>query len=341
MRVLCKWVATAATAISISAAGVLSAAAGTLESVRTAGVLRCGIGEDRPGFSQHDAAGDWIGLDADFCRAVAAAVLGDAAKVRFVPLLVTERFAALKAGRVHLLARSTSWTLSREAGFEVLFVGPLVFDAQKVLVRADGGIRGLTDLGGRSVCVLRGTDQANKLTTATVRLGVAPSIVVTDGESDLRHAFAEGRCEAVSGDETFLSALRLRPDGPPGTALLSDAVGKEVIGPWVRQEDARWFGIVRAVLSGLVAGGERGLGRGAARDALADPAKLPATYREAMRRVAVGYGLADEWLLLALAAVGHHGEILDRHFGEHGAVPIPRGRNTLANDGGLFFAPPF
>jgi general L-amino acid transport system substrate-binding protein len=330
-----------ATAILISAAGVASTVAGTLESVRTAGALRCGIGEDRPGFSRRDATGDWVGLDADFCRAVAAAVLGDASKVRFVPLLVTERFAALKAGRVHLLARSTSWTLSREAGFEVLFVGPLIFDAQKVLVRADGGIRGLADLGGRSVCVLRGTDQANKLTTATVPLGVAPSIVVTDGESDLRRAFAEGRCEAASGDETFLSALRLQPDGPPGTALLDDVVGKEVIGPWVRQEDGKWFGIVRAVLSGLVAGEEHRLGRDAARAALSDPSKLSATYRDAMLRVSAGYVLADDWLLQALAAVGHHGEILDRHFGEHGTVPIPRGRNTLWRDGGLFFAPPF
>ena len=233
-----------------------------LQAVKARGYLNCGVSEGIAGFSEKDARGRWVGLDADFCRAVAAAALGDAEKVRFLPLRSSNRFPALQAGKIDVLVRNTTWTLTREALLKVRFPAVLYYDGQAFMVAESARIKAPTDLHGATVCVEKGTTHVQNLVEyyGARRLAVKPLVI--DSSTEVADAFFAGRCQALSSDASQLAATRLRaPGGQQNYVILPERISKEPLGPVVRDDDAQWVTLVRWVLYALVLAEEQGITR--------------------------------------------------------------------------------
>ena len=243
-------------------APTLSAPSDTLAQVKARGVLRCGVSEGIAGFSQQDASGHWSGIDADFCRAVAAATLGDANRVAFVPLKTSARFPALRTGRIDLLARNTTWTLLREGTLAIKFAGVLFYDAQAFMVLTKSGVRTLASLKGAAVCVQRETTSESDLAGYSNANSLDLKPLVLGSEAELQQAFIAGRCSAVTADTSLLATLRSRaPDGALSMTILSERISKQPQAPAVRGGDDGWLVIVRWVLFTLIAAEEVGVTR--------------------------------------------------------------------------------
>ena len=325
-------------------AGVsLTAQAGeTLDAVKSRGRLRCGVSEGIVGFSERNASGRWTGLDVDFCRAVAAAVLGDAGKVAFVPLKASERFPALQNRAIDLLLRNTTWTLGREAGLKVQFSGILYYDGQAFMVPKKTGIQKIAQLNGATVCVEKGTTHVQNLADFFNARGMKVTPLILDSTADVASAFFAGRCGAYTSDASQLAAVRLRaPGGPESFDILNERVSKEPLGPVVRRGDDDWVTLVRWVLFTLIAAEEAGI----TRDNVA--AVLKETRDPVLRRalgIEGGFGKAlgvgDDWAVRAVKAVGNYGEMFERNVGYDSALKLDRGLNRLWTQGGLMYAPP-
>ncbi|HZO09633.1 MAG TPA: amino acid ABC transporter substrate-binding protein, partial [Myxococcota bacterium] len=306
-----------------------------LEQIRARDRLRCGVSEGIAGFSLRDAAGRWAGLDVDFCRAVAAALLRDPEKVELVPLTAAARFPALQGGRIDLLLRNTTWTLAREAGLGVRFTGVLFYDTQAILVPGGGAARAPEDLAGETVCVERGTDHEANLARRLAASGRSFAPLVLPDAAAAAEAFFAGRCRAYTSDASQLAAALLRaPGGRGGFAILPEQIAREPLAPSVRAGDEEWFALVRWVLFALLTAEERGITQAAAADAgRARALVVPAA-------VAAGLGTDPEWALRAVRAGGNYGEIFERHFGAASGLDLERGANRIWTQGGLHFAPP-
>jgi general L-amino acid transport system substrate-binding protein len=323
-----------------AACGSASSAAGdTLAQAKVRGTLRCGVSEGIAGFSARDAAGRWNGLDADFCRAVAAVALGDAEKVIFVPLRASERFPALKQRQIDLLARNTSWTLLREAGLKVWFVGTLFHDGQAFMVPASGGVKALAALRGTMVCVEKGTTSVQQLADMSADLGLGIKPLVIDSALGVADAFFAGRCQAYTADASQLAAARLRaPGGPQAFAILSERISAEPLGPVVRQDDADWFTLVRWTLYTLIGAEGAGLTRANSRESIRAPALQRAI--GATDEIAKVLGTDPGWALRMLQSVGNYGEMYERNVGKDSPLGIERGLNRHWTKGGLMYSPP-
>jgi len=314
-----------------------------LDGVKARGRLNCGVSEGIAGFSEQDARGRWVGLDADFCRAVAAAVLGDAEMVRFVPLRSSTRFPALQVGKIDLLVRNTTWTLTREALLKVQFPGVLYYDGQAFMVARTAGFKTPADLQGATICVEKGTTHVQRLTEyfGVRKLAVKPLVI--DSSVEAAAAFFAGRCKAITSDASQLAATRLRaPGGPQNYVILPERISKEPLGPVVRDDDGQWVTLVRWVLHALLLAEERGI----TRDNIDAMLKTPegAYLRAAGGKsewVARTLGVREGWLTRAVKAVGNYGELFDRHLGEGSPLKLERGLNRLWTQGGLMYAPPF
>ena len=314
----------------------------TLETVMSRGTLRCGVSEGIAGFSERDSSGRWTGFDVDFCRAVAAAVLGDPGKAAFVPLRASARFPALQAGTIDLLLRNTTWTLGREAGLKVQFPGILLYDGQGFMVPAQSGVREIAQLNGATVCVEKGTTSLQNLTDhfAARRWQVTP--LVLDSVREATEAFFSGRCSAYTSDASQLAAARLRaPGGPQAFLILPERISKEPLGPVVRRGDDDWFTAVRWVLFALVAAEESGLTRDTVAVRVGD-SRDPSLRRAAGLEGGFGaaLGLREDWAVRAIQAVGNYGEMFNRNLGSRSALQLERGHNRLWTEGGLMYAPP-
>jgi len=322
------------------ACGSAQAAPGeTLAAARVRGTMHCGVSEGIAGFSIKDGAGRWSGMDADFCRAVAAAALGDAAKVTFVPLRASARFPALRGGQIDLLARNTTWTLEREAGLGVQFAGVLFYDGQGFMVPAKGGAKTPAGLKGATVCVEKGTTSAQRLAGYAAELGLGFKPLVVDSAAGAADAFFAGKCGALTGDASQLAAMRLRaPGGPKEMAILAERISKEPLGPAVRAGDEAWLTLVRWVLYSLVAAEEHGITQGNARARMADPAmqRVLGSGAEISRMLGVEPG----WGLRAVQSAGNYGEMFERNLGGKSPLGLERGPNNLWAQGGLMYAPP-
>jgi general L-amino acid transport system substrate-binding protein len=337
--------AVAILAISLLAATpiVSQADAGrVLQAVKARGYLNCGVSEGIAGFSEKDASGRWTGLDADFCRAVAAAALGDAEKVRFLPLRSSNRFPALQAGRIDLLVRNTTWTLTREALLKVQVPAVLYYDGQAFMVAKGARIRTPADLHGATVCVVKGTTHVQNLVEyfGARRLAVKPLVI--DSSSEAAAAFFAGRCRAITSDASQLAATRLRaPGGQQNYVILPERISKEPLGPVVRDDDVQWVTLVRWVLYALILAEEQGITR-ANIDARLQT--LEGSYlRSAGGKsewLASTLGVQGDWLARAVRAVGNYGELFNRHVGEGSPLKLERGLNRLWTQGGLMYAPP-
>ncbi|WP_243311028.1 transporter substrate-binding domain-containing protein [Fundidesulfovibrio agrisoli] len=324
-----------------------AAAGDTFEMIKKRGELRCGVSNALPGLSQPGADGVWRGLEIDFSRAVAAAVLGDPAKVSFLPLETAGRFPALLAKQVDLLGRNTSWTIGREAQLKVSFAGPLLYTAQRFMVRTADGIRDAKGLDGASLCIVKGTTHAQDLEDFSAANGIRMTPLYCNSAEQARDVFLAGQCKALTADGVVLAGF-LSSLGPGAAeyAVLRDANNYEIIAPVVRSDDAEWLLAVRSVLAALVHAEECGLTRDGAAKALADGGQSLGD--GAARRtlgdadaIAKALGLAPGWMLRAVAASGNYGEMFESNLGSASPLRLDRGRNRLWSDGGLMYAPPF
>jgi general L-amino acid transport system substrate-binding protein len=329
--------------LSLIAGSSLALAADTVQSIHKRGQLRCGVSEGIPGFSARDGAGRWSGLDVDLCRAVAAAVLGDPGKVKFVPLKASARFPALKAGQVDLLARNTSWTMSREVLLAVQFPAVLYHDGQAFMVPAESSSTPAASLQG-PICVEKGTTHERNLARFLAGHGTRAEVLVIDSARGAADALFAGRCRAYTSDASQLAALRLQaPGGPARWTILPERISKEPLAPVVPNSDPNWASLVRWVLYALIQAEELGITRATADRAV--PLAIARGSTDARARADWDYsvrelGLREDWAVQAVRAVGNYGEMFERNLGVGSPLRLERGLNRLWIDGGLMYAPP-
>lgn len=315
----------------------------TLRAIRARGRLNCGVHEGLVGFAFTDNRGQWRGFDADFCRALAAAVLGDPDRVRFVPLTTSQRFEALRSGRVDVLWRTTSWTLSREAQEGVRFAGINYYDGQGFLVRRSLDLASAAELNGARVCVQRASTSELNLSDWFRTRGIEYRPVVTANEEAAREAYAREDCDAFSADISALAAARTLLANPEQHVILPDVISKEPLGPAVKRGDEAWTSIVRWTLNGLILAEELGVTRENAGD-LADESRDPRIRRLLGVEGDHGamLGLPKDWMKRAIQAEGNYGEIFSRNIGPDSSLDLARGLNAQwnARPGGLIYALP-
>lgn len=337
MRLAVRWLS------AILLAGALSqtAAAGTLEQVKERDTLRCGVNGLVPGLSFKDEKGSWSGLDVDFCRAVAAAVLGAKEKVEFVPLTNAERLSALADGRVDLLSRNTTWTLSRDIARGMSFVGVLYYDGQGFMVPRATNQLSTLELSGQTVCALAGTTSAENTERYFKRHRMELTLLTFDDIGAAKQAYLAGECGALASDHSQLHSLRATLEHPRTHRILPEVVSKEPLGPAVRKGDDRWFDIVRWTLFALINAEEMGIDSTNV-DRARELAKSEDTrlLLDADGKVAELLGLHPRWINRAIGQVGNYGEVFERNLGDQSPLKIKRGLNALWNNGGLLYAPP-
>ncbi|WP_428698260.1 amino acid ABC transporter substrate-binding protein [Stappia sp.] len=323
-------------------AGIASAGAahaGTLEKVREAGVLACGVSEGVPGFSNPNSEGRWEGLDADICRAVAAAVLGDADAVRFVPLSSKQKILAVSSGQVEMTSRTTTWTMKRDGAEGVDFTQVTFFDGQGFMVRAGSGITTAAGLNGGTVCVTTGTTTELNLADFARTKNIQIEAVVFEGKREAVEAYLTDRCDALTTDASQLASFRMSFPDPGAHTILPNLISKEPLAPLVAHGDNNWKDIVSWTVYGLLAAEELGV-NSANVDEMAAGSSNPDVQRLLGSSVDTGnfVGLGPSWMRDAISAVGNYGEIFDRNLTR--PLGLERGVNAQWKDGGLMYAMP-
>lgn len=315
----------------------------TLQTIKRRGRLNCGVHEGLVGFAYTDNRGEWRGFDVDFCRALAAAVLGDAEAVRFVPLTSSQRFDALRGGRVDVLWRATSWTLSREATEGVRFAGVNYYDGQGFLVRRALDLASAAELNGARICVQRATTSELNVADFFRARGIEYQPVVAANEEAARNAYAREDCDAFSADISALAAARTLLPNPEQHAILPEVISKEPLGPAVKRGDEAWTSIVRWTLNALILAEELGV-TAANAEQLAEESRNPQIRRLLGVEGDFGtpMGLSRDWARNAIEATGNYGEIFNRNIGPDSSLDLTRGLNAQwnARPGGLIYALP-
>ncbi|UVE16842.1 amino acid ABC transporter substrate-binding protein [Pseudomonas sp. LS44] len=331
-------VLTAAAVLGVSS---FAQAGATLDSVKKKGFVQCGISDGLPGFSYADAKGNYLGIDVDICRAVAAAVFGDANKVKYSPLTAKERFTALQSGEVDILSRNSTWTSSRDAAMGLNFTGVTYYDGQGFLVNKKLGVSSAKELDGATVCIQAGTTTELNLSDYFRANGLKYTPITYDTSDESAKSLEAGRCDVLTSDQSQLYAQRIKLGAPGDYVVLPEVISKEPLGPAVRQGDEEWFDIVRWTLFALVNAEELGLDS----KNVVDTAKT--TKNPDIARLLGGEGdfgkdlkLPKDWAVQIVKQVGNYGEVFDRNIGAGSELKIERGLNALWNKGGLQYAPP-
>ena len=325
--------------IGVALAGSVQAGK-TLDAVKARGYVQCGGSTGLPGFSVPDSKGNWAGIDVDVCRAVAAAVLGDAKKARFTPLTAKERFTALQSGEIDVLSRNTTWTHTRDTSLGLNFAGVNYYDGQGFMVSKSLGVKSAKELDGASVCIQAGTTTELNLADYFRTQGMKYSPVVFDTSDQTISGFASGRCDVLTSDQSQLYALRIKLKDPSSAVVLPDVISKEPLGPVVRQGDDEWFNIVKWALFAMVNAEEMGISSKnvAAKRKSDDPGvqRLLGVSGDTGKKM----GLSNDWAFNIIKQVGNYGEIFERNVGKNTPLGIARGLNALWNQGGIQYAPP-
>jgi general L-amino acid transport system substrate-binding protein len=312
----------------------------TLKNTQKKDFVRCGVSQGLPGFSNADASGNWTGVDVDVCRAVAAAVLGDANKVKFTPLSAKERFTALTSGEIDILSRNTTWTLSRDADIGLTFVGVNFYDGQGFMVRKDSGITSTSQFkNGISACTNIGTTTELNMRDFFNSKGISYEPVAFEKADEVVAAYDSGRCDTYTTDKSGLAAQRTKMTNPDDHIVLPETISKEPLGPVVRQGDAVWEDIVRWSLNVMIEAEEYGI-----TSSNADMMKTsdnPQIKRLVGSEGELGaaFGLDNDWSLRIIKQVGNYGESYKRNIADTGILPV-RGPNNLWTKGGLLYVPP-
>jgi general L-amino acid transport system substrate-binding protein len=332
-----------AIAAALVAAFAAPAHAGkTIDAIKARGQLVCGVNPSLPGFSAADSQGNWTGLDVDVCKAVAATVLGDASKIKWVPLNAQQRFTALQSGEIDVLSRNTTWTLTRDASLGLFFTGVTYYDGQGFMVPVKTKITNAKQLKGATVCVQSGTTTEKNLTdfSKAENLNIKP--VVFETQEATNKAYFAGRCQAYTTDASGLASVRNKEaTNPADHVILPNLISKEPLGPAVRRGDDEFFTIVKWVVFALIEAEEYGITQ-ANVDALRAKSTDPVVQRILGTSEDTGklLGLDKDWAYRAIKATGNYGEIFERNVGPNSALKLPRGSNNLWSKGGLMYAPP-
>jgi len=314
--------------------------AGTLEDVIKEGVLKCGVSTGIPGFSATDSNGVWKGLDVDFCRSVASAVLGDESKVKYFPLTAKERFTALQSGEIDVLSRATTWTATRDTSLGLNFAGVNYYDGQGFLVSKSLGVTSAKELDGATFCIQAGTTTELNLTDYFKSTGMEYKAVTYDTSGQTIDGFKKGRCDAVTSDRSQLAGLRIKLDDPTSAVLLPETISKEPLGPVVRQGDDAWFNIVRWSMFATIEAEELGVTSANVDEML--KSENPAVKRllGTTGKIGEDLGLKTDWAYQIVKQVGNYAESYDINVGKDSPIEIERSYNKLWNQGGLMYPMP-
>ncbi|MBV5264506.1 amino acid ABC transporter substrate-binding protein [Pinisolibacter aquiterrae] len=322
------------------AASVAGASAGTLDDVKAKGFIQCGVSQGLAGFSQPDSAGNWAGLDVDFCRSIAAAIFNDTSKVKFTPLSAKERFTALQSGEIDVLSRNTTWTMSRDTK-QGKFAGVMYYDGQGFMVRKSLGITSAKQLGGASVCTNTGTTTELNLADWFRTQKLDYKVVSFEKSEEVVKAYDAGRCDVLTTDASGLYAERLKLTKPDEHIVLPEIISKEPLGPMVRQGDDAWFNVVKWTYFALLSAEEAGVTK-ANVDEMKAKSENPDIKRLLGKDGSFGtdIGLTNDWAYQIVKLMGNYGELFEKNVGETSPLKISRGINALWSKGGLQYAPP-
>ena len=331
----------------IAALGLLATqearAGATLDNIKQKGFVQCGVNvSGLPGFAEVDANNNWKGMDIDLCRAVAAALFGDATKVKYTPLNAKERFTALQSGEIDVLSRNTTWTSSRDSALGLNFAGVNYYDGQGFMAKKELGVSSAKELDGASVCVQAGTTTELNLADFFRANNLKYTPVVFENNDEVNKAYEAGRCDVLTTDQSGLYATRVKLANPDDHVILPEVISKEPLGPAVRQGDDEWFDIVKWTLFAMLQAEEFGLTAENVDKTVAE-SQNPDVQRflGVIEEKGPELKLPKDFAVQIIKQVGNYGESFDRNVGPNTPLKIQRGQNALWKDGGLMYNPPF
>ncbi|MFK7902331.1 MAG: amino acid ABC transporter substrate-binding protein [Nitratireductor sp.] len=326
--------------LSVAAFATSPSYSATLDDVKAKGFVRCGVNKGLEGFSAQDSAGRWSGLDVDLCKAIAAAIFGDVSKVKFTPLSAKKRFNALLSGEVDVLARNTTWTMTRDTKTGLNFAGVNYYDGQGFLVRTDLNIKSALEFASISVCTTSGTTTELNIIDYLKANKVEHNLVAFEKGDEAVAAYNSGRCQVFTADHSSLSARRLTLTNPDEHVVLPDIISKEPLGPAVRQGDDQWFNIVKWTHFAMLNAEELGITKANVEEQKSsdDPAVKRLLGLE--DEFGVALGLNNLWAYNIVKLVGNYADSFEANLGPNTKLGIARGKNALWSQGGLQYAPP-
>ncbi|WP_171102895.1 MULTISPECIES: amino acid ABC transporter substrate-binding protein [unclassified Ruegeria] len=329
-------------AATIAGLAAGAAAAGTVDDVKARGKLNCGVTTGLVGFASPDANGEWQGFDVSLCRAVAAAVLGDASAVEFVPTTGKTRFTALASGEIDMLARNTTWTFSRDVDLKFEFVGVNYYDGQGFMVPKELGVSSAKELDGATVCIQTGTTTELNLADFFRANNISYEPVPIETNAEAQQQYLAGACDVYTTDASGLAATRASFENPGDHVLLPEIISKEPLGPLVRHGDHEWGDVVRWTLNALISAEELGV-TSANIDEMAAGTDNPEVNRLLGTEGTLGemLGLDADWAARAIKVDGNYGEVFAKNIGEETPIGLARGLNAQWTEGGLLYSPPF
>ncbi len=326
-------------AVSVALAGGAHAGT-TFDAVKSRGVVTCGVNTGVAGFSMPDAKGAWTGLDVDLCRAIAAAMFGDAAKTKYVTMTAQQRFTALQSGEIDVLTRNTTITLVRDASLGLLYAGINFYDGQGFMVKKDLGVKALKELNGATICAAQGTTHELNMADYFRSHNLTYKPVTIENQDQMYEAYFAGRCDAMTQDSSALAAVLASKSQGANYVILSELISKEPLGPMVRQDDVQWFNVVKWALFAMIEAEEKGVTQANADQML--KSDDPGIKR--MLGVTEGngkaLGLDEKWAYNIVKQVGNYGESFERNVGKASPLGLARGVNDLWTRGGLMYALP-
>jgi general L-amino acid transport system substrate-binding protein len=329
------------TALAIALGSGAAFAGPTLNAVKQKGFVQCGVNTGLPGFSNPDSQGNWTGLDVDVCRAVAAAIFGDAKAVRFTPLSAQQRFTALQSGEIDILSRNTTWTLTRDTSLGLNFAPTTFYDGQGFMVPKALGVSSATELNGATVCVQPGTTTELNLADYFRGKGMQFQPVVIESFDEVNAAFFSGRCDVYTTDASGMASIRstLAPN-PDDYIILPELISKEPLGPAVRHGDDEFFDIVKWTVYATLEAEEKGINSGNVDEMLKSPDPTIQRLLGSNPGMGQALGLDEKWAYNVIKSVGNYGEIFERNVGVKTPLKLERGPNALWTNGGLMYAMP-
>jgi general L-amino acid transport system substrate-binding protein len=312
------------------------------QAVMDRGELSCGVNTGLAGFGIQNDAGEWEGFDVDICRAVAAAILGDATAVSFTPLNADARQAAIQSGEIDMMSRNTTWTLSRDAVWGATFAPTTFYDGQGFAVSADSGITDITGLDGTSICVQTGTTTELNLADAMSSRGLAYEPQVFSDAAGTWEAFVQGRCDAFTTDLSGVAAYVASSADPGAYLILPDVISKEPLGPLSPQSDPQFADIIRWTVFGLFQAEEYGITSQNVNEFVSsDVPEIQRFLGQGENAIGSLYGIPNDFMVTVITQVGNYGEIFERNIGAETIFGLQRGLNALWTNGGLMYSPPF
>jgi general L-amino acid transport system substrate-binding protein len=322
------------------ALGVGAGHAATLDDVKARGALNCGVTQGLPGFSNPDDKGNWTGIDVDFCRAVAAAIFGDATKVKFSPLSAKDRFTALQSGGIDVLSRNTTWTMSRDTTLGFNFAGVMYYDGQGFLVRKSLNLKSVKDLAGASICVQTGTTNELNVGDYFRTNNLKYELIAFATIDETVKAYDSGRCDAFTSDQSQLYSVRLKLTNANDHVVLPEVISKEPLGPLVRHGDDQWFDLIKWTYFVLLNAEELGVTSKNVDEMVNSQNPEIKRLLGSDGKYGEAVGVPNDWVVKIVKQVGNYGEIFDRNLGPATPLAINRGLNKLWTQGGLQYGMP-